>query len=508
MPRAPLGFQVPLSDVYDEEGRQRYAPPATPEPSSSALMQAYRQVQPYPIDPAATVAGLAGTAGATGGPAGAVTQGLGQAARGVGDILSPAGKYIAGGLGLGAGATAAMSPTEAQAPNADPRIGKLQEYEAEIKRNQKVLTDMATQTFKSTTARKAAQGPYEDAARTALEQKTALEKELLSEETKRQKTTFKDSGMAQHWPAVQWAGPVAAAWLAKFGVRLDARAAFKDWNKAVNVAEKAMDKGNLDKARYFAGEAGRHLDEMPTGGLAKGWEMAKHGAKEALPYAAGAGTGFEAAMFPSQYDYMLAPEGSKAQTEASQALSFPQILQTAGRGAIPGALGGALGAHLPNIGPGRAPVAESRNLRDWLAQNPAPSAGPPAGPAGPPPGPMPGPPPAPAGARPPPLPMGPIPGPPPIPGMPPPGTPGGTAGPLPGAAPLSPAGLGNLGTPPAAPATPAAPFGGPPAPTPQPPAPLKAPPGATQWPKGTIDPATGENIGGKFIPMDLRRPHA
>ena len=49
-PYAPLGVpQVPLSDVYDEEGRQVYAPPAQPEPSSSDIMKLYRQMQPYPV---------------------------------------------------------------------------------------------------------------------------------------------------------------------------------------------------------------------------------------------------------------------------------------------------------------------------------------------------------------------------------------------------------------------------------------------------------------------------
>jgi hypothetical protein len=48
------------------------------------------------------------TGGATGRPAGAIRQPLGEMARRAGDILSPAGRSIAGGFG--GGTTAVLTP--------------------------------------------------------------------------------------------------------------------------------------------------------------------------------------------------------------------------------------------------------------------------------------------------------------------------------------------------------------------------------------------------------------
>ena len=56
------------------------------------------------------------TGGATGRPAGAIRQPLGEMARRARDILSPAGRSIAGGLGFGAGTTTALTPNGERRP--------------------------------------------------------------------------------------------------------------------------------------------------------------------------------------------------------------------------------------------------------------------------------------------------------------------------------------------------------------------------------------------------------
>src|SRR5262245_59777223 len=174
----PYEPQVPLSDVYDELGRQRYAPTPAPSPLSPAGASLYSRLQPYPINVPAAIEGLMMQGGVTGGPAGAVRQGLGELASGVGNVLSPAGRYLAGGLGLGAGGAAALTPTEAQTPNADPRIARIQQYDAEIAQNRAKLEAMATQTFKSTAARNAASKPYNDAIELAQGAKQKIIDEL------------------------------------------------------------------------------------------------------------------------------------------------------------------------------------------------------------------------------------------------------------------------------------------------------------------------------------------
>jgi hypothetical protein len=62
----------------------------------------------------------------------------------------------------------------------------------------------------------------------------------------------------------------------------------------------------------------------------------------------------EASLFPHQ-------EGSPERLAAEQALG-PDFFETAAKGLAPGILGGFTGAHMPNIGAGYRPIAESQAL--------------------------------------------------------------------------------------------------------------------------------------------------
>jgi hypothetical protein len=93
------GPRVPLSDVYGPSGEQMYAPPGQPEPPSSELMQRYRQIQPYPINPAAMVEGALMSAGGPGAAPGAISGPVSHAASQV--ASSPLARALAGIGGAG-----------------------------------------------------------------------------------------------------------------------------------------------------------------------------------------------------------------------------------------------------------------------------------------------------------------------------------------------------------------------------------------------------------------------
>jgi hypothetical protein len=169
--------------------------------------------------------------------------------------------------------------------------------------------------------------------------------------------------LAQWWPAIQWGGPVAAAWLARFGGNLAERALTAPWRRSVAAAEKAFAAGDDPALHYQAGKLGEFLKSEPG---ALGRTATDVTRETIIPTTAGMGVGMEASLYPYQHNRSNAPIGSKEREEAESKLSSENWWNTAAPGLAAGFLGGFTGSHLPNMGAGYRPVAESRNLANML----------------------------------------------------------------------------------------------------------------------------------------------
>jgi hypothetical protein len=137
----------------------------------------------------------------------------------------------------------------------------------------------------------------------------------------------------------------------------------RPWRTTVAEAEKALEKGDKTAFAYQSGKAGEFLKDEPG----PAWGTARDVTRETVvPTTAGMGVGMEASLYPHQYNRSNAPVGSKEREEAEKRLAPEQFWNTAAPGLAAGFLGGFTGSHLPNIGPGYRPVAESRNLANIL----------------------------------------------------------------------------------------------------------------------------------------------
>jgi hypothetical protein len=328
------------------------------------------------------------------------------------------GRMLLMGAGLGGAGAIAATPTEAgNGSELDPRLQKIKELDTEIAGHRNKLETMAKTNFQSKTARENASQPFLSAISQAEQRKAALEGELDAEAKKKAQSSFSHTMANTVWPGVQWGGPVVAAMATKAAGNMAERALNKPWRRAVDGAEKTMGKSGQDeKFAYNVAKAEEHLKLEPQGMMGRGARKMSDVMRDTMiPTAAGAGVGMEAALFPHQYNRRNAPEGSPERLEAEKALG-ENFANTALQGLAPGILGGFTGAHLPNIGPGYRPEAETRALGRFLSQpsSPGPAAPSPPGSPGPvpalqggprpPAAPSPGvypPPPAPQGALPP-----------------------------------------------------------------------------------------------------------
>jgi hypothetical protein len=322
------------------------------------------------------------------------------------------------GAGIGGAGAIAATPTEAgNGSELDPKLAKIKEIDTEIAGHRATLDKMGTKNYQSKTARDNASEPYNIAIRDLSARKAALEGELDAEAKKRSQSSFSHTMANSVWPGVQWGGPVVASMLTKGAGNMAERALNKPWRRAVDGAEAALGKSGQDeKFAYNVAKAEEHLKLEPKGIMGRGARKMSDVMRDTvIPTAAGAGVGMEAALFPHQYNRRNAPEGSPERLEAEKALG-ENFANTALQGLAPGILGGFTGAHLPNIGPGYRPEAETRALSRFLSQpsSPGPAAPSPPGSPGPvpalqggprpPAAPSPGvypPPPAPQGALPP-----------------------------------------------------------------------------------------------------------
>jgi hypothetical protein len=322
------------------------------------------------------------------------------------------------GAGIGGAGAIAATPTEAgNGSELDPRLQKIKDLDTEIAGHRNKLETMAKTNFQSKTARENASQPFLSAISQAEQRKAALEGELDAEAKKKAQSSFSHTMANSVWPGVQWGGPVVASMLTKGAGNMAERALNKPWRRAVDGAEAALGKSGQDeKFAYNVAKAEEHLKLEPQGMVGRGARKMSDVMRDTvIPTAAGAGVGMEAALFPHQYNRRNAPEGSPERLEAEKALG-ENFANTAIQGLAPGILGGFTGAHLPNIGPGYRPEAETRALSRFLSQpsSPGPAAPSPPGSPGPAPAlqggprppaaPSPGvypPPPAPQGALPP-----------------------------------------------------------------------------------------------------------
>lgn len=353
--------RVPISGAEGPRGEPFYAPETAPEPAS-ALPSWVHDIMPYKPNPRAALEGLLMSSGMTGGPSRAVTGAVGH----IGERLaaSPATQKLAAALGLGGATVAGMAPTEAGEKAADPRLQKLQELDKEIAANRTKLERQATTNFQSKTARDNAAQPFLDAIKDAGARKAAIENDLDAEEKATANSSFSKAQPVLNtlWPGIQWAGPVAAAMLTRGAGNLAERGLTAPWRASVTAAEKAMSQGNATNLAYEAGKAVEHANLGSSTPIRKAGDFVR---ETLIPTAAGAGVGMEASMFPYQYDRRNAPEGSRERDAAEKALG-EDFWSTAMKGLGPGVLGGFTGAHLPNIGPGYRPVAETNNLKNFL----------------------------------------------------------------------------------------------------------------------------------------------
>lgn len=359
--------RVPISGMEGPNGEPFYGREGKEVPSSA--MPWLNDVQPYGVNPRAALEGLLMSSGMTGGPSGAIT----SAAKHVSDAAaaSPLVRSLAATLGVGGATMAGMAPTEAGEKSADPRIQKLQAIDQEIATHRAKLEKQATTNFQSKTARDNAAQPILDAIKDASARKAAIEGDMDAEEKARANSSFANAQPAWNaaWPAIQWAGPVAAAMLTRGAGNMMARGETAPWRSAVASAEKAISEGDTTKLSYQAGRAiehGKlesHAPVRATGDYIR---------ETLVPTLAGAGVGMEASMFPYQYDRRNAPEGSQERQTAEKALG-DEFWYTALKGLGPGVLGGYTGAHMPNVGPGYRPVAETNNLKNFLESGVVPS---------------------------------------------------------------------------------------------------------------------------------------
>jgi hypothetical protein len=338
-------------------------PQAPPEPRDEVLEMVQRarraeQLRAAGFDPNASVAGSMGEflkRDVPAAAAGAIPGGR-------------LGRMLLMGAGLGGAGAIAATPTEAgNGSELDPRLQKIKDLDTEIAGHRNKLETMAKTNFQSKTARENASQPFLSAISQAEQRKAALEGELDAEAKKKAQSSFSHTMANTVWPGVQWGGPVLAAMATKAAGNMAERALNKPWRNSVAGAEKAMRKGGSDEElAYNVAKAQEHLALEPSGVMGRGARKMSDVMRDtAIPTAAGAGVGMEAALFPHQYDRRNAPEGSQAHAAAEKALG-ENFWNTALQGLGPGVLGGFTGAHLPNMGPGYRPVAETRALGRFL----------------------------------------------------------------------------------------------------------------------------------------------
>jgi hypothetical protein len=311
-------------------------------------------------------------------------------------LIGPGGnlaKMLMKGAGLGAAGAIVATPSEAgNGSELDPRLSKIKDLDNEIAVHRSKLEAMAKTNLQSKTARDNASQPYLDAISQLMQRKAAIEGELDAEAKASANSSFAKAHPALNamWPAIQWGGPVAAAMLTRGAGNMAERGLNKPWRNAVDAAEEAMFKpGQEAKAAYNTLKAQEHLALEPKGALGRGARRVEDYAREtAIPTLAGAGVGMEAALFRSQYDRGNAPVGSPERAAAEKALG-ENFWDTASQGFVPGFLGGFTGSHLPNIGPGYRPRAETEALGKFLKRGETPAPSPSSSPApAPPPGPQ------------------------------------------------------------------------------------------------------------------------
>lgn len=177
--------------------------------------------------------------------------------------------------------------------------------------------------------------------------------------------------VSQNLPAIQAATGVGLGMLMRSGGTIARNIDDAAWRGAVRRGEEALDPS--DFSRRFLGRT-PNLDRAEQQATRAAEFMREAGSRNRLlddvmpPVAAGVAGG-EMALFPHQYNLRNAPEGSPEHQRAQEALgSVNAMLMTAGRGAIPAALGGFTGTHLAPVPRIRPPVAETRALQANIAR--------------------------------------------------------------------------------------------------------------------------------------------
>ena len=150
------------------------------------------------------------------------------------------------------------------------------------------------------------------------------------------------SGM---WPFVQM-GAGAATGMATKGIADGlVRRAKGPWRNAVTQGEKALERGNLDKAILKAREAeGYQRAAEPTSKIGKAWEFSKEAGHRVLPFGAGATVGAELSVLPDRYNVSNAPSDSEAYKTSKKDLEDPKGKMAIG--AAMGGLGAVTGQHM------------------------------------------------------------------------------------------------------------------------------------------------------------------
>lgn len=280
---------------------------------------------------------------------------IGGAGRGIAALMSQFPRAAAAGtagVALTGQSTAAGPPKQRNAPGVsapstpgvDPHLQRLLESDPVLRQLQTQLDEqerIANDQSKYKSVR--------DGARTRAADIQTKFNERLGE-LSRANLPFDQAypWLAQNRAVVALGAPALMGYAARTGMNLLSRIGPARWERALERADRALERGNDRAYEHYMARAAR-LEPRELGRMSQI-------AHEFTPPVAGGAMGLELALLPYQHNATNAPLGSPQRKEAEDMLGDPwRWGPRAALGAGVGAVGGFGAGHLPNIGPGFRP---------------------------------------------------------------------------------------------------------------------------------------------------------